>query len=322
MDQDARSNTNDTTVSDADANRIYWTDCVLPTARAAELEARRFVANLTGAGAHACFQHSNAICDTPMTHVVGTNLLSSGGLDDYEDVGMRLEQGLVFISDVEGERYFGKKSIQTVAQMWLMDLMAMLFDLVHCYDDTVPWFSSFIKDMGYKTSAREKTIEARFPYITSWAQAMHTKGGVLSPEPDPSYTSEQLLQNEQFLVDRAKMKFEFKQKMQTIADTQMTTNTQMTTDTQMITDESLPPPPLESSSAAASQPPATPVCAHTGSSVCSHTGSPVCSHTGSPVGSHTSSPVCAASNRSTRCLFPREAVCPGAPLKKKKQKIE
>ncbi|KAJ1467602.1 hypothetical protein T484DRAFT_1858290 [Baffinella frigidus] len=170
-----------------DADHEYWINFVLKNATMAEKEASTFVNSLNGIGANACFQHSNSLIGTPITNVIQKNVLDLRGLDNYDDVKMRLETGLVFITEDGGVYgYAGEKSIQSVAQHWFIDFMFILFGLVEKYNEAVHCSSDCIQTKGCRTTSRCDTLEGRFPYIAGWAESMKTAEIVKTTMPDPS----------------------------------------------------------------------------------------------------------------------------------------
>ena len=81
---------------------------------------------------------------------------------------VRLTQGTELIFDVEGDRYYGEKTIQTMAFFWLCDFMAALYEVATACDNATPWDSSWMKDVANCTApSQKKTLSHRLPLVVA-----------------------------------------------------------------------------------------------------------------------------------------------------------
>jgi hypothetical protein len=171
---------------DFDDAKAYWNDFVIPTVRNASVEIKNFVSSMTRDGNYICFKLAGEVSPTEMMKIIGSNLhIAAGELTDFDAISLRFVEAMSLVSDNANDRYFGGKNIESLALMWLKDVMAVMYDLAHKYYNAVPHTTRFFKEC----EGCSVDIKKCFPLIIGWEMVMHGQTGTIDMSKNASTIS-------------------------------------------------------------------------------------------------------------------------------------
>jgi hypothetical protein len=149
--------------------RKYWYDVALPTAKRAHQDLLDFPVQLTPEGVEMWHCALEKQVETKITEMVGSDVSDASdahaatSLDDFEHVERRLRRAiLIIINTRRNDPYFRVPTTKEMAQIWLDDYMAAVYDLSMHYHSSIPCISLYVEDV------QGAHFSDRFPTVAKW----------------------------------------------------------------------------------------------------------------------------------------------------------